>query len=363
MEIKHYTTGTILEFVSSGSYLRLKDIPISKQRAISYAHNPRAASSDKILWVAFENDEVAGYVGTLPDKIYSDGEWKRMGWLSCFWVDPRFRGKNVSKQLFECVIEEWNNTVLITNMQPGTLRIYERTGYYHSPVSKAGIRGYLRFNLAEILPPKGRFFPAIKPILRSVDFIFNLANAIRLVFYPGYKTDPSIQFEYVEEIGREAEELINKCNQQYLNRRGKEELEWITKYPWVLEEEENTDSRRYYFSSVSKRFFYQKVEFRNETGTVTAYLMLSIRNNHLTVPYAFFKEGMESTLVKFLYNTMLDYQLNMITVFHPGLSEEIKRSHSPFLFKKKILRPYFIPKTLGLPELAFQDGDGDCVFT
>jgi hypothetical protein len=72
---------------------------------------------------------------------------------------------------------------------------------------------------------------------------------------------------------------------------------------------------------------------------------------------------MEFTLVRFLFNVMLDYQLNMLTVFHPELSEEIKKSRSPFLFKKKIIRPYFIPKTLELPEFVFQDGDGDCVFT
>ena len=363
MEIRSYTPGTILEFVSSEQFSRLKNIPISKHRALSYAHNPRAAASDKILFVAFENDEVAGYLGALPEKIFYQGEWKRMSWLSCFWIDPRFRGKNISKQLFDLAMQEWDGTAMITNMKPGTLKIYERTGYFHPPVTKSGIRGYLRFCLAEILPPRGGVFAGIKPLLQILDFIFNLFNAIRLVFYPGYKTGTSLRYEYVEEIGPEAEEFMNTCNQQYLNRRGKLELEWISKYPWVLEQEEDADSRRYYFSSVSKRFFYQNVEFHDETGAVTAFLMLSVRNNHLTVPYAFFKKGMESVLVKFLFNMMLDYQLNMLTVYHPELSEAIRKAKSPFLFKKKVLRPYFIPKTLDLPGLSFQDGDGDCAFT
>jgi GNAT superfamily N-acetyltransferase len=363
MEIKYYTTGTILEFVSSEFFSKLKNIPISKHRALSYAYNPRAAASDKILFVAFENDEVAGYLGALPEKIFYRGEWKRMSWLSCFWIDPKYRGKNISKQLFDLAMQEWDNTAMITNMKPGTLKIYERTGYFRDPVTRIGIRGYLRFNLAEILPPRGGIFVRIKPVLQLFDFILNLANSIRLVFFPGYKLDSDIRYEYVEEISPEIEEFINNCNQSYQIQRGKPELEWINKYPWVLEQEEDADSRRYYFSSVSKRFFYQNVEFRNETGTVTAFLMLSIRNNHLTVPYAFFNKGMESVLVKFLFNSMLDFQLNMLTVFHPELSEEIRKTKSPFLYKKKILRPYFIPKTLDLPEPAFQDGDGDCVFT
>jgi hypothetical protein len=260
-------------------------------------------------------------------------------------------------------MQSWDNTAMITNMKPGTLKIYERTGYFHPPVTRFGIRGYLRFCLAEILPPRGGFFARIKPVLQALDFLFNLANAIRLVFYPGYKTDPGLHYEYIEEIGPEAEQFIQHWNQSCLIRRGKPELEWINRFPWVLEQEEDADSRRYYFSSVSKRFFYQQVEFRNEAGAVTAFLMLSVRNNHLTVPYTFFDKGMEFTLVRFLFNVMLDYQLNMLTVFHPELSEEIKKSRSPFLFKKKIIRPYFIPKTLELPEFVFQDGDGDCVFT
>jgi GNAT superfamily N-acetyltransferase len=363
MEIKVYNTGNILEFVSSDQFSKLKNIPVTKHRALSYAYNPRADASDKILFVAFEDDEVAGYLGALPEKIFYRGEWRRMTWLSCFWIDPKFRGKNISKQLFDMALKAWDHTAMITNMKPGTLKIYERTGYFHDPVTQTGIRGYLRFNLSEILPPRGGVFARIKPVFQAIDFILNIFNAIRLVFYPGYKIDSNVHYEYVEEISPEAGKLIDEYNQFYLMRRGKQELEWIKRYPWVLEQEEDADSRRYYFSSVSKRFFYQQVEFQDNTGNISAFMMIAIRNNHLTVPYVFYSKGMESILVKFLFNTMLDFQLNVLTVFHPELSEEIRKTNSPFLFKKKILRPYFLPKTLDLPDLAFQDGDGDCVFT
>jgi GNAT superfamily N-acetyltransferase len=363
MEIRTYTTGTILDFVSSEQFSRLRHLPVSKLRALSYAHNPRSESSDKILFVAYENDEVAGYIGALPEKIFYNGEWRRMTWLSCFWIDPEFRGKGLSKQLFDMAMHAWEDTAMITNMQPGTLQIYEKMGYFYDPYIITGIRGYLRFNLAEILPLRGGIFRRIKPLLRMVDFVGNIGNGIRLLFYPGYKVDPHIHYEYVEEISREAEELINSCNQSYLNRRGKAELEWICRYPWVAEQDEDAGSLRYYFSSVAKRFFYQMVEFSNEAGEVTGFLMLSVRNNHLTLPYVFYQPGLEPAIVKFLFNKMLDYQLNMLTVFHPQLSGLIRRSRTPFLFKKNILRPYFLPRTLDLPAPAFQDGDGDGAFT
>jgi GNAT superfamily N-acetyltransferase len=363
MEVRIYTTGNILEFVSSDQFSKLKHIPITKHRALSYANNPRSASSDEILFVAFENDEVIGYLGALPDKIFYQGEWKRMAWLSCIWVDPRFRGKNIAGQLIDLTLKEWDYTTMMTNMTPGVLKNYERTGHFNAQVIRSGIRGYLRFNLVEVLPPKGGIFARIKLPLQILDFILNIINAIRLVFYPGYKMDPAISYEYIEKISPEAEELINDVNRSSLLKRGRLELEWITGYPWILEDKENPESKRYYFSSVSRLFFYQQVEFRDENNRVSAFLMLSIRDNHLTVPYVFFSSGMESSLVKFLFNTMLDYQLNMLTVFHPELAKKIKEMPSPFLFRKKILRPYFIPKTLDLPDPAFQDGDGDGVFT
>ncbi len=363
MEFRVYTTGNILEFVTSDQFSRLKNIPITKHRALSYVHNPRTDASDKILFVAFEDDEVAGYLGALPEKIFYRGEWRRMTWLSCFWIDPKFRGKNISKQLFDMAMKAWDNTAMITNMKPGTLKIYERAGYFHDPLTRIGIRGYLRFNLSEILPPRGGIFARIKPVFQVLDFVFNIFNSIRLVFYPGYKINNNIHYEYVEEISLEAGKLIDEYNQFYLIKRGKQEMDWIKSNPWVLEQEEDADSRRYYFSSVSKRFIYQQLEFRDDTDKVTAFIMIAIRNNHLTVPYVFCTKSMESILVRFLFNTMLDFQLNMLTVFHPELSEEIRKTSSPFLFKKKILRPYFIPKTLDLSDLAFQDGDGDCVFT
>jgi len=33
------------------------------------------------------------------------------------------------------------------------------------------------------------------------------------------------------------------------------------------------------------------------------------------------------------------------------------------LFKKKVRRPYFLPKTMDIQNPVFQDGDGDGVFT
>ena len=105
MEIRHYTTATIIDFVNSAQFRKIRNIPITTIRAISHNHNPRASADDRILFVAWDHDEVIGYLGVVADKLIQNGSFVRIGWLSCFWVDPAFRGKNVSVDLFLKVME------------------------------------------------------------------------------------------------------------------------------------------------------------------------------------------------------------------------------------------------------------------
>jgi len=364
MEIRSYTVNTIAEFIASAQFLTLKHVPITKHRAVSHAHNPRSSGEDKILFVAYDNNEIAGYIGVLPDRIVHQGSWEKIGWLSCFWVDPGYRGKNISVSLFSCVMEAWDNKILITNMAPGTINFYLRTDLYRQPQYKTGIRGYLRFNLANILPPKKSIFKKAVSFLKALDFTGNIMNSARLYFYPRYKVNRNLKVEYRNDITPKVEEFIIVHNRQEFIMRGKPELEWILKYPWILEGKYGDhDSRRYYFSSVAKRFIYQCIQFYDTRDRMVGFLILSVRNGHLTVPYYYGEKERCEDIVKFLINRMRDLEVNMITIFHSELSETMKILRSPLLFKKKILRPYLCPKALDITGLKFQDGDGDSVFT
>jgi len=261
-------------------------------------------------------------------------------------------------------MEAWNNRILITNMAPGTINFYQRTDLFRTPFFKTGIRGYLRFNLATILPPKKNIFNAIIPFLRLLDSGANIINSVRLSFYPGYKIDKALRVEYKEEITPETEAFIARHNSQEFVRREKAELDWILKYPWILDGNYGEhDSGRYYFSSVAKRFFQQSVLFYNSSDRMVGFLILSVRNDHLTVPFYYGDKELQKEIVKFLINRMRDLEVSMITVFHKELSETMRKSRSPLLFKKKIFRPYLCPKVMDISGLEFQDGDGDSAFT
>jgi GNAT superfamily N-acetyltransferase len=364
MEIKYYTIETIGDLISDPGFARWKNLPVTRHRAISHMHNPRVNPDDKILFIAFDGDEVAGYLGVLGDKVFMDQFPVRIGWLSCFYVDPAFRGKNLSRELFNRVMEAWDNTIFITNMAPETIRFYNKSGLFHEPVFKQGIRGFLRFNLADILPPKRSLFKKVLPLLNAFDHILNSANAIRLLFYKKYRLSAGIRIEYPESIGPETEMFVRQYNRHEWVKRGKPEWDWIMNYPWLLQSgEKDTESNRYYFSSVAKRFYYKRVQFKDEKGNSIAFFILSVRNNHLTVPYFYCISNYFEDACKFLVNTMLEEKISMITTFNKDLSETLERMSTPFILKRPIKRPYLFPKTLDIPGLEFQDGDGDSVFT
>ena len=364
MEITFYTPATIRDFVSTERFSLLRRIPVTPQRAVSHSGNPRATENDRILFVAWENNEVAGYLGVLPDFVYESNSAVRVAWLSCFWIDPAFRGNNLSTRLLSLVMEAWEDHILITNMAPGTIGFYLRTGLFNPPVFKEGYRGYLRFNLSEILPPKKKIFRKSGILLKGIDWMLNLANGIRLLFYPGYGYSGRFRMELSEEITPEAAAFISDHNKSEYSRRGKEELDWILRYPWIREEDaEGGPEKRYYFSSTARRFIRQTVEIHTGDGILCGFLLLTIRDNHLTVPCFYGTEEIRKDVTKFLFNILLDYQLNMLTVFHESLMNVLRESTSPFIFHKKILRPYVFPKSLDIMTPSFQDGDGDSIFT
>jgi GNAT superfamily N-acetyltransferase len=364
MEIRHYTIKTIGDFIKSDLFLKLDHIPVTKHRAVSHMANPRASGEDKILFVGYDNDQVAGYVGVLPDRIFQQDSGEKTGWLSCFWVAPEHRGKNLSVTLFSHVMEAWNNRILITNMAPGTINFYMRTGFFREPLYKTGLRGYMRFNLSTLLPPKKKIYKNAVPFLKALDFAGNSLNKGRLTFYSRYTIGSHLRIESNESVSAEDENFISRLNGQEFIRRSKPELEWILKYPWILEGKgDDQDSRRYYFSSFAKRFFHQVIKVYDSSDRMVSFFFLSVRNDHLTIPYYYGESGFHEEVVKFLINRMRDLDVSMITVFHKELSETLQHMKSPLLFKKKIVRPYLCPKVLDISGLYFQDGDGDSAFT
>jgi hypothetical protein len=362
METRTYNRRELSDFISSEAFSSLEDIPISKHRAVSQINNPRASGDDVLLVVQFDGEKMVGYLGILPDRMYKGDEPVKMAWLTSFWIHEDYRGKRIKSILFDKATGLWDQKVLITNLIPWTVAIYEKTGIFQPARDKIGIRGYLRADLAVILPPKKKWFETMKPLLKVTDFVINSFGDVRFWFFKGYDHG-DIRVEQMNHIDQAMADFIDAHNKSFWHRRGKEELEWIMQNPWVLEDNKgNQDSSGYFFSTTSKRFFYRLVRFTSG-NRITGLVLLCIRNSNLTVPFVFADRECLDEIAGELVNTMLSQKLKTVTTFQEGLACALKKLNRSFIFMKKIKRTYFIAKKLDFANtLDFQDGDGDCAF-
>lgn len=362
METIAFTKNTLAEFVKSDFYNNLTNIPISKQRAISQINNPRADDTDVLLIAQFDGNKTVGYLGILPDYIYSNGTKEKFGWLTCFWVDEAYKSQGVAANIFRRVIRAWEQKIFITNFVPWLEPIYQKTKIFQPTQFKTGFRGYFRFNLAEILPPKKNFFQNIKGILNITDKGLNLVSDVRLSFFQ-CKDVKNLKFEYHSNSNDVATKILEISEEDNCILRGKEELDWILKYPWLIEgATTDYNSNRYYFSLLSKRFFYQLISFSTAKNERTDFLLLKIRDNEISIPYIFSDKSALDTIALFIIYTMKELKINMVTTYDSDLALALKRHRKYFIFTKKIKKPYLISKKIVLDKLSFQDGDGDCVF-
>ena len=331
METVSFTKHSLYDFVFSERYNLLTNIPISKHRAISQINNPRANDKDIILVVQFDGNKTVGYLGILPDYIFVDSNKEKIGWLTCFWVDENYKSFNVAANLFRRVIRAWERKIFITNIVPWLEPVYQKTKLFTPTKYKIGYRGYMRFNFAELLPPKKNFFKKVIVPLRLIDSFLNIFADFRFVFFKN-RDLKDVKFEYLTSVDEISEEFINFNNKNNLIQRGSLELNWIVKNPWVLGgSKKDFNSSRYYFSSLDKRFFYQIVRFSDKTDKTIGLVIIKIRNNELSVPYVFCESKNMDTIVSFIINTMMQLKLNMTTIFNEELATSLNKVKGRFI--------------------------------
>lgn len=367
MEIKIYNKEQLNDLINSEAFRNMPVIPISTHRAISHIHNPRTDKEDTLMIIAYENNEMVGYLGVLADRIYTvNGEALKCGWLSCMWVNPILRGKGIAKQLLATAFKTWNDHILVTEFTPEAKGLYDRWGGFNDLRVNEGLRCYLRFNLHEVLPKKGERYKKYQPLLRVADTLANVPNSARLLFLKP-KLNSKLQFEVIKHIDNDLDSYIKSKSENSFERRMADDINWITSYPWLKESPPTEESKRYHFSSVAGKFQNINVKIL-EGNKIVGYLLLTIRDSHLKVPYAYFEPEITKDIVQYIYGVMLSQELNMLTIFNKGIVDHISNHSTPFIYTRHIKRHYIISKALDAhfsdrEKLEIQDGDADCAFT
>lgn len=364
MEIKSYNAHELRELVQSPDFRRLKHLPISRLRAASYLNNPRAVPDKKMLFIGWINNEVAAYRLMLPDIIYLNGEPEEVAWFSCVWVDPEKRGLGLARKLVTLALEEWGDYIMGADPVVASKTMYQQHYNFAVPAID-GLRLYFRFNMAEILVKKKPSLKPAKPILGMGDTVANMFQDMRL---NGYQVKQVPNYEVVPEVDDDLTHFISGFQQNELFRRGKNELNWITQYPWIREGVSTAEDEKYYFSSVSRQFRQQHIKVLDESNITIGYVLCTLRDGHLKIPYAYFEANNTEAIAKVLLKLALEHQATMLTTFNPLLTDYFMKNKGPAIFAKQIKRYYLVSEKL-LPfvntgtQANFKEGDGDQAFT
>lgn len=368
MDIRIIRIKDLQEFLNSEEYQTMPVIPISRHRGLAHAYNPRAHPEEAALVLVYLDEQLMGYLGFVPDTIHVNGKSTNLGWMSCIWVSPDARGKGIAKAMLKRGFEEWENRVIVTEFTEIARNIYQRYGDFMDLRISQGVRAYMRANLAYLLPAKKPGLTRIRPFLKLLDASLNIVNDVRLKLLSVFQSQPSLHYEYVSEIDAQTESFIRSFQEGELFQRGMIELNWMLSYPWVLSAPgKDEPAKRYYFTSVVKRFDFLPIRLYDSEQRLVGLLILAIRDRNLKIPYAYFEEANRPLVLACILHHMKQMKLNMLTVYHPLLCKAIREESTPFYLIRPFSRHYLI-STLFAEDLEhhpriLQDGDGDCAFT
>ena len=353
---------SLLDFIQSEQYLSFTDKPISLIRAKSYVENPNANKEDVVLYMAFFNKQLVGYRTILSDVFYSKNSKQKFGWLSGNWVHPKHRRKNISTILLNEVLKDWNKQLMYSNYAEASKAVYDKINLFAELTNLNGVRYYRRWSLADLLPPKNRFFKYLKPLLSLTDWIFNLK------FKPNYtQLIHQNNIQIIKHWDKEIQLFLSPFKKVELFKRNIETYQWIKNNPWIkTEEETKQESKKYYFSSYAKIFKSDFYVIKNSTNKIIAVLNISIKNKQLKIPYFYSLEEGVSLSKDFIVTLCSKYGINYVTIYDEMLNKIFIKE--AFIKKKPFSQKYFITKDIAknYPDLntfSIQTGDGDSVFT
>ena len=358
IHLKTFNKKQLEAFVSSGDYKKYDFLPITQHRAVSHIRNPKANEDQALLILAFDDDQLAGYLGCFPDHFVTDEKTFSYAWLSTLFISNKFRGKRIAQSLLNRAFEEYHGNIAITEFTKEAEGLYNKMGVFQYIQPKPGKRYYFRTDLSHIIPSKKPRTKSLQPVFRLADALINTLISVKNSF----AEKPGFRFEILNQIDEESKIFIS----QFKSNRNAVEINGLIDHPWVLEGKLKDEN--YLFSSYSKQFRYSWIKIFNEKNEPVTCALLLLRDGHLKIPYVFSEKGPDK-FVEFLIYFILKNKVITLTTYQTDINRHIENSKKfPAVHKRNIERRYMFHKDLiaHLPESfdpGFQDGDGDCAMT
>lgn len=361
IHIQQLNKTGLLQYIQSAAFAESPVIAISRHRAISHIHNPRAHDDDVLMFIAYDNDVMVGYLGALPDDLYDDaGHKHHFAWMSCLWIDPEQRGKKIAQKLVQDCFTAWNHRIILTEYTEPAARLYQKLNLFDSAGALQGRRWYLRSDLYHILPPKKTIFEKLKPIFKVADMIINFFGDLKNIG----KRFPKIKD--IDQINEETDQLIQLYANSTAFRRQSDILNWAMQYPWIEEGKASNESRRYHFSSVSRQFVNKLYAITDESGSMCGCMLVNIRDGHMKIPFLYCSQ-IDINTINSIVQVIEKYKVNTLSLYNDALIRYLKNNKTFLAPSKKIDRKYLIGRLFnqeqGFQNIPFSAGDGDTPFT
>ena len=367
MEIKSFTVTDLKTALVSEDFWLTKTLPITKHRALSYSRNPRAEEDDLVLLVAYQDNRVVGYLGILPDKIFSNDTIYKMGWLTSWWVDSSCATTGVGAILLFKALNAYDQYVGVSGSSREARKALHASQKFMALKPLQGLDIRLRLNVTrDIL----RRLPALKifrGLFKIVDVMMDEVMDFRRFFWQRRKNPcQRLTFEYISAIDEEADRFIQRHHQQDLTRKGKSDFNWIMNNPWLLSAPlKDAASKKYYFSSRADRFSYLGVKVFEHHTEMMGFLLLKVRNDRMSVVYSYFDNRHAASITAAAFHHALVMDVSILSLYDEQLVTNFSGLGCPCWSANKNSRGFSLSKAFGdiLPaNYRLQGGDGDLVF-
>ncbi|MBL7161826.1 MAG: hypothetical protein ISS57_04410 [Anaerolineales bacterium] len=270
IRFEHIKVKDLHEFAERvlGSSRKGQFVPITMQRAIAHANNPYAAKNDVCLLVAIDDaddaddaDEVVGYFGILPLLLRNGDEYFKANWFTTWSVSSKVRGRGVGAQLMAEALSLNQDYLIVGSVharrvcrkygfwerQPLSYYWLDTTGMGHLNPLVWLQRGYRK--LLHLLRIK-KVVKLKNPLIDRIDGW--VGPVLKRFFYalisgPQTKVLAGIRFEEVDQISGEPPTQPHRPQTEL--HRGVDAVNWMLKYPWVVETGQSiTEEMDYFFS-------------------------------------------------------------------------------------------------------------------
>ena len=361
MQITEVKVGELIDFIESEQYKQFSPKPITGLRAISQYHNPDARVDDTALIIAHENTHVLGFVGLLSRNTNDSN--RHVFSNTCWWVKPE-EGKSIGLPLFLMALKKCDSQMYLADCTSHTKLILEKTGYFRFPEPQQGIRGFLRFYIADLFAKKYKNLQSVKSILTWVDAVFNFCwSPVRFYLLKKYQKN-QLDFKLIEDIDEETERFIKAHSQHEFIGKSSAFFEWVRKYPWIKESAAE-EPYEYPFTHLVTRYSLEYFVLM-KGGELKAFVTFSVRDNLVKIPFVYFDEENLPEVMQFICWHVLKKKYDSMVVFHPVIVQFMEANKMPFIYRKneQKITGASEPLNLVFSEKPFlQDGDGDFVFS